>query len=211
MPEKTKYLKGQLLLDSGELHGSFFQRTVLLICQHNAEGAFGLVLNRATGNKVGEAIVADLPDTLEGKPALSRRPGATHGVELSAFGQLHPRRHRAAESEPGPFAGFAASRLANRFRPAKKVKLFAGYAGWSAGQLEERNEAQSLADASGLVGTHLRHAARKNSGRLVLRRKGGWRNKLLAQSPEDLVVELNPPVTSHGGKPMASFTAEYSG
>ena len=44
MPEKTKSLQGQLLLDSGELQGSFFQRTVLLICQHNAEGAFGLVL-----------------------------------------------------------------------------------------------------------------------------------------------------------------------
>jgi putative transcriptional regulator len=65
MPEKAKYLKGQLLLDSGELHGSFFQRTVLLVCQHDAEGAFGLVLNRDSGNKAGEMIVADLPDLLK--------------------------------------------------------------------------------------------------------------------------------------------------
>jgi len=27
-----KFLKGQLLLDSGQLGGSFFQRTVVLIC-----------------------------------------------------------------------------------------------------------------------------------------------------------------------------------
>jgi len=27
-------LKGQLLLDGGKLQGSFFHRTVLLICQH---------------------------------------------------------------------------------------------------------------------------------------------------------------------------------
>ena len=38
MTEARKYLKGQLLLDSGQLNGSFFQRTVVLICQHDAEG-----------------------------------------------------------------------------------------------------------------------------------------------------------------------------
>ena len=62
---KVKYLKGQLLLDSGQLVGSFFQRTVVLICQHDGEGAFGLVLNRSTGNKVGDVIVADLPEALK--------------------------------------------------------------------------------------------------------------------------------------------------
>jgi len=46
MPAKPKFLVGQLLLDGGNLQGSFFHRTVVLICQHNAEGAFGLVLNR---------------------------------------------------------------------------------------------------------------------------------------------------------------------
>ncbi|MGH7981486.1 MAG: YqgE/AlgH family protein, partial [Limisphaerales bacterium] len=67
MPDslKQKYLKGQLLLDSGQLIGSFFQRTVILVCQHDPEGAFGLVLNRATGSKVGDVIVADLPDALK--------------------------------------------------------------------------------------------------------------------------------------------------
>ena len=62
-----KYLRGQLLLDSGQLHGSFFQRTVVLVCQHDGEGAFGLVLNRATGNNVGEMVVADLPRSPTGK------------------------------------------------------------------------------------------------------------------------------------------------
>ena len=60
MAEKSKYLKGQLLLDSGELQGSFFQHTVLIICQHDVNGAFGLILNRTTGNKAGEMIAAVL-------------------------------------------------------------------------------------------------------------------------------------------------------
>ena len=70
MSENEKFLKGRLLLDGGSLRGSFFHHTVVLICVHNAEGAFGLVLNRVAGNKIGEVIVADLPDTLKGwKPS----------------------------------------------------------------------------------------------------------------------------------------------
>src|SRR5512137_2415635 len=84
MAEKGKFLKGQLLLDSGQLRGSFFQRTVVLICQHDAEGAFGLVLNRATGNKVGDVLVADLPDPLKEYPLYLGGP-----VQPSALSFLH--------------------------------------------------------------------------------------------------------------------------
>src|SRR5678815_3452403 len=83
MLEKSKFFKGQLLLDSGQLHG-FFQRTVVLICQHDAEGAFGLVLNRTTGSKVGEMIVADLPDTLRECPLFLGGP-----VQPTALSFLH--------------------------------------------------------------------------------------------------------------------------
>jgi putative transcriptional regulator len=54
MAKSSKYLRGQLLLDGGKLQGSFFHRTVVLVCQHDAEGAFGLVLNRpATAKNSG--------------------------------------------------------------------------------------------------------------------------------------------------------------
>jgi putative transcriptional regulator len=59
--ESTKLLKGHLLLDGGKLRGSFFNRTVVLICQHDSEGAFGLVLNRPSENTVGDMLVANLP------------------------------------------------------------------------------------------------------------------------------------------------------
>src|SRR5688572_5370391 len=66
MAPKSKYLKGQLLLDGGKLAGSFFHRAVVLICQHDAEGAMGLVLNRPAENTLGEAVVAELPQKLKG-------------------------------------------------------------------------------------------------------------------------------------------------
>src|SRR5947208_15291053 len=84
MSEEEKFLKGQLLLDSGQLRGSFFQRTVVLICQHDAEGAFGLVLNRAAGSNVGELIVADLPKQIKGCPLYLGGP-----VQPSALSYLH--------------------------------------------------------------------------------------------------------------------------
>ena len=77
-----------MLLDSGQLGGSFFQRTVVLICQHDAEGAFGLVLNRALGKTVGEMIIADLPDTLKESPLFLGgpvQPGALSFLHTDSF------------------------------------------------------------------------------------------------------------------------------
>ena len=74
MPGLPRYLQGHLLLDGGKLNGSFFHRSVVLICQHDSEGAFGLVLNRSTGSKVGEALVANLPTTIKEQVLYSGGP-----------------------------------------------------------------------------------------------------------------------------------------
>src|SRR5215831_18620720 len=136
MLEAPKYLKGQLLLDSGQLRGSFFQRTVALICQHDAEGAFGLVLNRATGSKVGEMIVADLPDTLKEFPLYLGGP-----VSPAALSFLHSDAFIPdANVLPNLNLGHSLDNLieiGESFSPTRKIKMFAGYAGWSPGQLED--------------------------------------------------------------------------
>ena len=63
--DSFKSLQGQLLIDGGSLAGSFFNHTVVLLCQHNEEGAFGLVLNRPMGKSVGETILEDLPEHIQ--------------------------------------------------------------------------------------------------------------------------------------------------
>ncbi|MFN7141446.1 MAG: YqgE/AlgH family protein, partial [Limisphaerales bacterium] len=65
MAAKTKSLKGQLLLDGGKLAGSFFHRAVVLICQHDAEGAMGVILNRPSETTLGESVVAEIPAKLK--------------------------------------------------------------------------------------------------------------------------------------------------
>ncbi len=184
MPEKPKYVKGQFLLDSGELVGSFFQRTVVLICQHDAEGAFGLVLNRATGTKVGEMIVADLPDTLKECPLYLGGP-----VQPTALSYLHTDGFLPeANVLPDVNLGHSLDTLVEigeSFSPQKKIRLFAGYAGWSGGQLEDelRRKAWVTFPASFEL---IFDTPAEQLWPAILRRKGGWKNKLRAQMPEDL-------------------------
>jgi putative transcriptional regulator len=184
MPEKSKYLKGQLLLDSGELRGSFFQRTVVLICQHDAEGAFGLVLNRASGNRAGEMILADLPDGLKEQSLFVGGP-----VQPTALSYLHSDNFlQEATVLPNLSMGHSLDALVEigeSFSATKKIKLFAGYAGWSPGQLE--SEMQRHAWLTHPASLELIFDTPPEAlWQTVLRTKGGWQNRLLAQSPEDL-------------------------
>jgi putative transcriptional regulator len=71
------------------------------------------------------------------------------------------------------------------FSPVKKVKLFAGYAGWSPGQLEDEMKRKSWltfpASLELVFDTPPDQLWQK-----IIKTKGGWRNKLLAQMPDDL-------------------------
>ncbi|MGO9272734.1 MAG: YqgE/AlgH family protein [Terriglobia bacterium] len=183
MAEKDTYLKGQLLLDSGQLSGSFFQHTVVLICQHDAEGAFGLVLNRTTGKNVGEMIVADLPEALKDCPLYDGGP-----VQKSALSFLHSDALLLdANVMPNLSLGHSIDELVElgeSISPIRKIKMFAGYAGWSPGQLE--NEMKQKAWLTHPASLELVFdVVSEQLWRDILRRKGG-KYRLLAQSPEDL-------------------------
>src|SRR4249920_3903968 len=136
MAASEKFLKGQLLLDSGQLRGSFFQRTVVLICQHDPEGAFGLVLNRASGTNAGDMIVADLPDPLKASPLFLGGPVQPSALSFLLTDAFIPD----ANVMPNLSLGHSLDVLLEAgvsFSSTQRVKMFAGYAGWSPGQLED--------------------------------------------------------------------------
>lgn len=183
MSEPDKFLKGQLLLDSGQLQGSFFQRTVVLICQHDADGAFGLVLNRATGTKAGDMIIADLPNSLKGCPLYLGGPVQPSALSFLVTDTFIPD----ANVIPNLTLSHSLDNLmeiGESFSPTQKVKMFAGYAGWSPGQLEEEIKRKAW----------LTHPASlelvfdgepEQLWQRILRGKG-WKYRLLSQMPEDL-------------------------
>ena len=184
MSAKLKSLQGQLLLDSGQLGGSFFQRTVVLVCQHNPEGAFGLVLNRPLGKAVGELIIANLPEGLKTSPLYLGGP-----VQPAALSYLHTDQFL---PEAGVLPNLALGHslddlleIGEKFSPAVKVRMFAGYAGWSPGQLETEMKRKSWLTFPASMDLVF-NTPPEALWQKVLNSKGGWKNKLLSQMPEDL-------------------------
>jgi putative transcriptional regulator len=183
MADKDKYLKGQLLLDSGQLSGSFFQHTVVLICQHDAEGAFGLMLNRSTGKSVGDMIVAGLPEALKECPLYVGGPVQPSALSFLYSDALLPDANVMANLSLGHSIEELVE-LGEGLSPVRKIKMFAGYAGWSPGQLEgEMTRKSWLTHPASLELVF--DTAPEELWRNILRRKG-WKYKLLAQAPEDL-------------------------
>jgi putative transcriptional regulator len=183
MKKEFPSLRGQLLLDGGKLRGSFFHRTVVLVCQHDAEGAFGLVLNRASENKVGEALVADLPGTLKDEPLFVGGP-----VQSSALSYLHSDVQMADSNVMANLQlGHSLEELVElgeAFSPTRQIRVFAGYAGWSSGQLDDemRREAWLVYPAS----IELVFQTEPQTLWRTILRKMGWQYHLLADSPGDL-------------------------
>lgn len=182
MAKAFQSLRGQVLLDGGNLHGSWFHRTVVLVCHHDAEGAFGLVLNKPAGHPVGEAIVADLPDTLRELPLFVGGP-----VQPAALSFLHADSYLPdASVMENVDLGHDLDDLVDlgeSFSSTRRLAVFAGYAGWSAGQLDDemRREAWLTHPATPEL---IFEGDPAQLWRNILRAKG-WRYHLLADAPDD--------------------------
>ena len=130
-------LRGHLLISGASLVDPNFRRTVVLIGHHDEEGAVGVVLNRETEVPVEEAVptLASLVPPGErlflGGPV---QPQAAvvladlenpERVEVVAFGSIGFLPEEVDPEELGPL---------------RRARVFAGYAGWGAGQLEAELE-----------------------------------------------------------------------
>ncbi|MCS1411344.1 MAG: hypothetical protein M2R45_04544 [Verrucomicrobia subdivision 3 bacterium] len=176
-------LQGQLLLDGGKLRGSFFHRSVVLVCQHNPKGTFGLVLNRVMKSSIGELIPEDLPETFKEHPLYwggPIQPGALsylHGNSFLPAGNVMDHLNVGHSLEE-------LIELANTFSPSKRMRVFAGYAGWSSGQLDAELEDDSWLTHPASMDLIFEHDA-ETLWHHILGLKD-WQHRLLSQSPEDL-------------------------
>lgn len=126
-------LKGQLLISSGGLYDPNFRHTVVLVGEHNADGALGLVLNRPLDIAVVDAVpvlgdfVAPGDVLYQGGPV--QPTGPVMLVELDdpdladipVFGSV----------------GFLIGEIDDDIRPhIRRARIYVGYSGWAPGQLE---------------------------------------------------------------------------
>ncbi|MBM3824116.1 MAG: YqgE/AlgH family protein [Verrucomicrobia bacterium] len=177
-------LKGQFLLDGGKLKGSFFHRTVVLVCQHDPEGAFGLVLNKPLGKPAEELIPEDLPASIKSEEIFLGGP-----VQPSALTFLHTYGGKSAAAPPvfdHLRLGHSLEELVEigeRKGTSARLRLFAGYAGWSPMQLDNEMKRGSWLTYPANVELMF-ETPPDELWKRVLKLKG-WRFELLAQAPED--------------------------
>jgi putative transcriptional regulator len=133
-------LGGKLLIAGPGLWDPNFRRTVVLVGHHDEEGALGVVLNRVLDVTVGEAV-----------PALGRIADPDEPVFRGGPVQEASVVVLAEFSEPSKAGVLAFGSIG--FLPdesgddvissVRRARVFAGYAGWGAGQLEQELDESS--------------------------------------------------------------------
>ena len=171
-----------LLIAQPMLRDPNFRRSVVLICEHNEAGTFGLILNRPLTLHLAEVL-----DTFAGY----EDPIALGGpVQPDTLHYLH----RLPDDLPSAIGVFGDVYWGGDFEALQLLfttesvdpadcRFFLGYAGWGAGQLDEE-----LAEGSWILcpaaTTDVFAAAPDQLWRTLLRRLGG-EYALLSNFPDD--------------------------
>jgi len=135
---------GQLLIAAAAMQDPRFHHSVILLLQHDASGAFGLVINRPIAKTPIATLLADSNGRTEagdnkldskipvflGGPVQPERGFVVHGGEYSRPETLH------LDDALAMTASKEVLRDIGRQQGPKKYLFAVGYAGWGAGQLE---------------------------------------------------------------------------
>lgn len=178
--------KGRLLVATPPLDDPNFDRTVVYVLEHHADGALGVVVNRPTEELLGEPL--ERWSDLQAQPAAVFDGGPVEPNALIALAlalepldeptdELAPISGRVTSADLTTDPAFVAGRVS-------AVRIFRGYAGWGPGQLEGELEAGAwlLLDA---IPDDIFDDHPDLLWRTVLRRQGG-RLAWLADAPDDL-------------------------
>ncbi|MEM9380246.1 MAG: YqgE/AlgH family protein [Planctomycetota bacterium] len=140
-----KLAAGTLLLSAPSLQDPNFMHSVVLMCQHDEESAFGLVVNRPAARTIDElfpehALLSDVrlrvraggPVGLDTLQVLHRVPLSGPGSHAGDLGGVEV----GADVRIGPDLDEVARYVRDAEDPDGHVRFIVGYAGWGAGQLE---------------------------------------------------------------------------
>lgn len=125
---------GFLLLSDPFLQEDYFTRSVVLICEHNEKGSFGLVLNNFIDIKLHELD--------ENFPIVTSPVSIGGPVDEQSIYYIHSFGDMVSESlyvtDEISFGGnFEELKKAIDLEPNGKILFFLGYSGWSPGQLND--------------------------------------------------------------------------
>jgi putative transcriptional regulator len=135
LPEDKIPEKGKILISEPFLPDTFFNRSIVYLTDHTAQGSVGFILNRKLDLQVSAAIAGfeDWDENLSmGGPVA---PDTLH--YLHNLGDLIP---KSVLVEGNIFWGGDIDSIRDLIKAGKikqsQIRFFLGYSGWSAGQLE---------------------------------------------------------------------------
>lgn len=130
--------KGKILISTPDVSGDIFSRSVVLIVDHNSTGSFGLILNKRNREltlKVGE-IMGFAAEVYEGGPVENDKIFyIAKGAPVTEYYIPISDEYYITEDIQSITSALLEGNL-----EAQDIKIFSGYSGWSANQLE--NEIQ---------------------------------------------------------------------
>jgi len=148
----SSFLSGYFLIAMPNLQDPNFLRSVTYICEHNADGAFGIVINRPLEATIGEILAQLDIKPVANNPYLQQKVFMGGPVEMERGLILH-KPEGDWKATLVKIDGMAVTSSLDIMRaiaaddPPDKFLVSIGYAGWGAGQLE-----QELADNAWLYG-----------------------------------------------------------
>ncbi len=130
--------RGKLLIAGPALLDPNFWRTVVLVVEHNEEGALGLVLNRPSETAIGEAV--EELDELIGADELLFIGGPVQPAAVIVLAQFEDPGEAALTAFDDVGVLGTASSPEELSVGIRQAKAFVGHAGWGPGQLEAELE-----------------------------------------------------------------------
>ena len=128
-------LSGKLLVASPMLRDPNFEGTVVLLLMHSTDGAFGLVLNRPSATPIGQ-VLPDWVDLCSG-PAVVFAGGPVEEQSALALGLADGSQVSSGWSRMlGRLGTVDLNQVPEQIGDFDAVRVFVGYAGWGAGQLD---------------------------------------------------------------------------
>lgn len=126
--------KGKILISTPDVSGDIFSRSVVLMIDHTENGAFGLILNKKNNevSKNMESIFGFPVEVYEGGPVENDKiffivkGQPTNDFHLSLNNEFY----LTEDTET------IISEIVNETLKIEDVKIFSGYSGWAAQQLE---------------------------------------------------------------------------
>ncbi|MFI0434314.1 MAG: YqgE/AlgH family protein [Parachlamydiaceae bacterium] len=176
--------KGTLLIATPDVDEGFFFRGVILVCEHNANGSFGLLINKALDLELPQEVL-DISQLAN--PRVGIRAGGPVQVNqmmlLHTSGQIENQTLKVCD---GVYLGgdlqFLQQAMQDENGPY--IHLCFGYSGWSAGHLEREFLDGHWFLHPGNV-ENVFHIPPENLWKALLREMGG-KYAAFSMIPEDL-------------------------